>query len=145
MSCRTEKERISLCSERLVVYINSDCISCLVLECEGNVILDTVLSLILSLHFCVNLLEKLLVLRRDCNHKICGTILISHIVLSLNEMLSESSTDLSVRILMELEHSLRLCAITKTFICQGLCKHVLSVLRALACLLAEKFRSIECE
>ena len=137
MSCRTEKKRIGFGSERLVIDIYGNRIGSLVLESEGNVVLYAISCLICFLHLNINFFEKLLVLRRDCNHKISRTILIPHIVLSLYQMLCKCSTDLAVSIFMEFEHSLRLRSISEPFICKGFGKNILPVLRALARLFTE--------
>ena len=123
MTCRTEKKSISLSSERLVININSDSVSSLVLESESDIILHTILSLISSLNLSISLLKKLLVLRRNSHDQISRTILILHIILSLNKMLSKSSSDLTICILMELKHTLRLSTIAQTLVSKSLCKN----------------------
>ena len=70
VTSRTEKQRISLSSERTVLDIHSNGISCLILECEIDVVLHTIFSLISLLYFSISLLEKMLVLRRNSNHKV---------------------------------------------------------------------------
>ena len=123
MTCRTEKKRVSLSSERLVLNINSDSVSSLVLESESDIILHTILSLISSLNLSISLLKKLLVLRRNSHDQISRAILILHIILSLNKMLSKSSSDLTICILMELKHTLRLSTIAQTLVSKSLCKN----------------------
>ena len=143
MSCRTEKKRVCLRSERLVLHIHGNCICRLVLEGEGDVVLHSILCLICFLYFSISLFKKMLMLRRDGHDKISGTIFISHIILGLNEMLGKCCAYLTVCILMELEHSLRFRTISQTFVSKCLGKHFHPVFRALACLLAEEFRSVE--
>ena len=123
VSCRTEKKRISLRSERFVLNIDSNSVCSLVLECECNIVLHTILCLISRFHFSICLLEKMLMLWRNSNNKICCSILVPHIVLSLHKMLCERSTDLTVSILMELENALRLRTISEALICKSLCKN----------------------
>ena len=108
VSCRTEKEGVSLSSERLVLHVYSDSVSSLILEGECDVVSYAILSLISGLHFSISLLKEVLVLRRNGNDEVCCAVVVSHIVLSLNEMLRECGADLSVGIFMELENSLRL-------------------------------------
>ena len=145
VTCRTEKKRISLSSERSVLHIHSHSVSSLVLESESDIVLHTVLLLVLSLHLSISLLEKMLMLWRDSHNEVCCAILILHIVLSLHKMLSKCSADLAVCVLMELKHSLRLSAIAKSLISKSLRKNLLTILRALACLLTEKLWSVESE
>ena len=123
MTCRTEKKRVSLSPERIVLNINSDSVSSLVLESESDIILHTILSLISSLNLSISLLKKLLVLRRNSHDQISRTILILHIILSLNKMLSKSSSNLTICILMELKHTLRLSTIAQTLVSKSLCKN----------------------
>ena len=108
VSCRTEKEGVCLCSERLVLHVHSNSVCSLVLECECDVVGNSVLSLISGLNFSICLLKEVLMLWRDCDYEIRCAVVVSHIVLSLNEMLRECGADLSVGIFMELENSLRL-------------------------------------
>ena len=145
MTCRTEKKRISLSSERVILNIYSNCIGSLVLESECNVVLHTILGLISSLHFSISFFKQLLMLWGNSDNKICRAIFISHIVLSLNKMLSKSSPDLTIGILVELKHTLRLGSIAKALVCKCLGKDRLSVLRARAHLVTEKLRSVESE
>ena len=145
MSCRTEKKSVSLCTERLVVHVNSYCICGLVLECESDIVLHTILCLVCFLNLCICLFEKLLMLRRDSHDKVCCTILVSHIVLSLNEVLCKCRTDLAVSVFVELEHTLWLCTISESLVCKSACKHLLLVVTARIYSLSEKLRSIECE
>ena len=142
---RTEKERVGLCPERLVFHIHSHSVGSLVLECESDVVCHAIFSLVCILDFFISLLEKMLVLRRDGHNKICSTVLVPHVVLRLYKMLCKCSTDLTVSIFMELQDTLRFRAVAKSFVCKGLGKHILAILRASACLLTEKFRSVECK
>ena len=123
MACRTEKKRVCLCSERFVIHIYSDCVRSLVLECEGDIVLHTILCLISRFHFSICLLEEMLMLRRDGHNEICSAVLVPHIVLSLHKMLGECRADLAVSILMELEDTLRLRSISKALICKSLGKN----------------------
>ena len=143
MTCRTEKQSISLSSERLVINVNCNSVGSLVLESESDIILHTILSLISSLDLSICLLEKLLMLRRNSHHKISGAILILHIILGLNKMLSKSSSDLTICILMELKHTLRLSTIAHTLVSKSLCKNRLPVFRTSINSLTEKLRSVE--
>ena len=123
MTCRTEKKRVSLSPERIVLNINSDSVSSLVLESKSDIILHTILSLISSLNLSISLFKKLLVLRRNSHDQISRTILILDIILRLNKMLSKSSSDLTICILMELKHTLRLSTIAQTLVSKSLCKN----------------------
>ena len=71
VSCRTEKERIGLGSERLVIDVYRNCIGSLVLECKGDVVLHSVLCLISGLYFRICLFKEMLMLRRDCHNEVC--------------------------------------------------------------------------
>ena len=120
VSCRTEKERVCLCSERLVLHVYCDSVCSLVLEGEGDVVGNSVLRLVSGLHFSISLLEEVLVLRRDGNDEVCCAVVVSHIVLSLDKMLRECGADLSVGIFMELKDSLRLRAVAESLVCECL-------------------------
>ena len=122
VSCRTEKERVSLCSERLVLYVYSHCVSSLVLECECDVVCNAILSLVCSLDLSISLLEEVLVLWRDSHDEVCCAVLISHVVLGLNKVLSERCADLAVSVLVELQDTLWLRSIAESLVSKGLCK-----------------------
>ncbi len=145
MSCRTEKEGVSLSPERLVLNVYRHCVGSLVLECERDVVFHSILGLVCLLDLGICLFEEVLMFRRNRHDKVCCSVFISHIVLSLNEMLCESRTYFPVGILMEFEDTLRLRAISETFVSKGLRKNGLSVFRTFACLCAEEFRCVECE
>ena len=124
-----EQETAVLLSERPVLHIDSHSIGSLVLERERDIVLHAILLLISGFDLLQSGLEQRLELRRNSEHDIGRTVRISHIVLSLNKMLSKGSPALPVRISVETNHALRLRAIAEPAGIEDLVGNILAVIR----------------
>ena len=136
-----EQQAAIVLAERLVVLINGYSVRCLVLICEGDVVLHPILLFISREHLCYGLLEELRVLRRDGYREVAGAVGILHILLSLNQMLRNSGAHFA-GIPVELEHALGFGAIRQAgFLQQGL-EGFLAILGSIG-RLPKKIRCIE--
>ena len=127
MAGRPEQKLAVLRTERLVLHIHGDSISCLILERERNIVLNAIFLLVSSLHLFQCSLEKWLELRRNSENHIGGAIGIAHVILSLHQMLGKCSPALPVRVSMKTDHALRLRTIVQSLVSQHFLSHIFSI------------------
>ena len=115
----TEQKGSVFLAEGLVVRRYGYGIRGLVLEGEGDIVLDTVLLLIGLLDGANGNLKEGLVLRRDGNGQVAGTVTVSHILLGFYQMLGNGGAYF-FRIAVEAENALGLAAIGQAIFFQEL-------------------------
>ena len=112
MACRSLENGAVLFEERLVVRGYGNCVGCLVLVGETDVVVDVVALLVSILDLCESLLKEGAVLGRYGEYEIYAAVVVAHIFCSLHEVLCECGA-LFVRVGVEFEYSLRLGAVTQ--------------------------------
>ena len=142
---RPEKRRPVLFQEGLVVQVHGHRIGRRILEGETHIVTHAVFRLIGRLHFGEHALEKGTVLRRDRDRQVDAAVLVPHIGLALDQMLGESGPALTVRIAVELDHALRLGAVSEAGVGEDLFRHAAAELRRIQDLRAEEIRRPERE
>ena len=139
----TEQQGAVGLAERLVVRGDGNGVRGLVLEGEGNVVLDAVFLLVGLLDSPDGNLEQRLVLRRNGNREVAGSVGIAHVFLRLYQVLRDGRTHL-VRITVEVQHALGLAAVCQSFFFQQFFQGPEPVLTAVFGA-AEDFRRVEGE